>query len=404
MTKFSLKEVAPCLFAIFIDVLGFGLVAPLLVAIFTSPTHNLFDIASTSLRYFYLGLSLSLYPILMFFGTSFIGDLSDIIGRKKTLLLSMMGIAIGFLIMSIGVMTSSLFLFLLGRGISGLVSASQSVALAAISDLSTKENKAIHLSYVALIQCIGFVLGPLMGGVLSGTTFYTPFLVASLLALTAFLWIAFCFEETFKKLKNKTISIQRFLTVFVEAYHNKRVRHLSFAFFTMQVAVALYLPVILILFTTDFGYSPLYLGLFNGYLGVGFALGLLFLLPQLLKRYKIEQIVCLCLFVCLISQFFSSFLHSQVILWLLALPLAITLQTAFSGMFTSFSNAVDERSQGWVMGISVATMAIAWAVSGFSAQLIPLFGTHMLIFFGSLLMGISTYAMKKYCSHYARTT
>jgi MFS family permease len=230
-TQFSLKEVAPCLFAIFIDILGFGLVAPLLVALFTSPEHNIFAIASPTMRYFYLGLSLSLYPILMFFGTSFIGDLSDIIGRKKTLLFSMMGITIGFLIMSIGVMASSLFLFLIGRGISGLVSASQSVALAAISDLSTKQNKAIHLSYVALIQCIGFVLGPLLGGVLSGTTFYTPFFVASLLALFAFLWIALGFEETFKKLSNKTISVLRFLTVFADAYHNKRVRHLSLVFF-----------------------------------------------------------------------------------------------------------------------------------------------------------------------------
>jgi hypothetical protein len=133
---------------------------------------------------------------------------------------------------------------------------------------------------------------------------------------------------------------------------------------------------------------------------VGFALGLLLVLPQLLKRYKIEQIVCLCLSVSLISQFFSSFLDSQFILWLFGLPLAIAVQIAFSGMFTSYSNAVDERSQGWVMGISVAVMAIAWAVSGFSAQLILLFGSHALIFIGSVFMGLSAYAMKKYCSHY----
>ncbi|MBX9922884.1 MAG: MFS transporter [Rhabdochlamydiaceae bacterium] len=400
MAKFSFKEVAPCLFAIFIDILGFGLVAPLLVAIFTSPESNIFAIASSSLRYLCLGVTLALYPLLMFFGTSFIGDLSDVIGRKKTLLFSMIGMAFSFVLMSIGIVASSLTLFLLGRGLSGLVSASQSVALATISDLSTKDNKAIHLSYVALIQCIGFVVGPLMGGVLSGTTFYAPFLWAALFAFLAFLWIAFSFEETFTKRSDKRISIMRFLNVFTEAYQNKRIRELGFVFLLMQIGVGLYLPIILILLTTEFGYKPLFLGLFNGYMGAGFAVGLLLVLPQMLKRLKIEQIVCISLFTTFLAQFFSSIFHAQVLIWLLAFPFAIAVEIAFSGMFTSFSNAADERSQGWVMGISVAIMAIAWAVAGFSAQLVPIFGVHTLVFIGSLFLVASGLFMKKYCSNH----
>ncbi len=401
MARFSFKEVAPCLFAIFVDILGFGLVAPLLVALFTSPETNIFGITSSSLRYLCLGITLALYPLLMFFGTSFIGDLSDIIGRKKTLLFSMVGMTFSFVLMSIGIVVSSLALFLLGRGLSGLVSASQSVALATISDLSTKDNKAIHLSYVALIQCIGFVVGPLMGGVLSGATFYTPFLWAALLAFAAFLWIAFSFEETFVKRSTKRISILRFLKVFSEAYQNKRIRELGFVFLLMQIGVGLYLPIILILLTTEFGYTPLFLGLFNGYMGAGFALGLLFVLPQMLKRFKIEQIVWIALFTTLLAQLFSSILHTQTLIWLLAFPFAIAIEIAFSGMFTSFSNAADENSQGWVMGISVAIMAIAWAVAGFSAQLIPIFGAHILIFIGSLFLGLSALLMKKYCSNHS---
>jgi MFS family permease len=281
-----------------------------------------------------------------------------------------------------------------------LVAASQSVALATISDLSTKENKAIHLSYIALIQCLGFIVGPLMGGVLSDMTFYAPFLWAALFAFAASLWIAFSFEETFVKKSNKRISIVRFLKVFVEAYQNKRIRELSVVFLLMQIGVGLYLPIILILLTTEFGYAPPSLGLFNGYIGAGFALGLLFVLPQMLKRFKIEQIVWISLFTTFLAQFFSSILHTQTLLWLLAFPLAIAVEIAFSGMFTSFSNATDERSQGWVMGISVAIMAIAWAVAGFSAQLVPIFGVHTLIFIGSLFLGASAFLMRRYCSNH----
>jgi MFS family permease len=396
--KFSFKEVAPCLFAIFIDVMGFGLIAPLMIAFFTSPENNIFGVESSSLRYLYLGIALALYPLMMFFGSSFIGDLSDIIGRKKTLLLSMLGMTICYVLMGISVAISSLFLFILGRGLSGLVAASQSIALATITDLSTKENKAIHLSYVALIQCLGFVAGPLFGGVLSSTTLYAPFLGAALFAFASSIWIVVSFKETFLKKSTKRMSLDRVVKIFVEAYQNKRIRELSLAFFMMQVGVGLYVPIVLILLATEFGYSPFYLGLFNGYLGVGFALGLLLVLPRMLKRFRIEQIVYIALFTTLLTQFLTSVLRTQEFIWLLAFPLAIALEIAFSGMFTAYSNAADETSQGWAMGISVAIMAIAWAIAGFSTQLAPIFGAHILLFIGSVFIGISGVLMKKYCS------
>ena len=109
--QFSFKEVAPCLFAIFIDVMGFGLVAPILVALFTNPDHNVFQIQSESIRYLCLGLNLALYPLFMFFGTSFVGDLSDAIGRKKTLAFSMFGMAFGFFLMGFGIMIANLLVF-----------------------------------------------------------------------------------------------------------------------------------------------------------------------------------------------------------------------------------------------------------------------------------------------------
>lgn len=400
MAKFSFKEVMPCLFAIFVDVLGYGLVAPLLVALFTSPERDVFEISYVSLRYLDLGLTLALYPLLMFFGSSFIGDLSDIIGRKKTLILSMVGMGLGFSLMGIGIIASSLTLFFIGRGLSGLLSASQSVALATLSDLSTQENKAIHLSYVALVQCLGYVIGPLMGGVLASMTLYAPFLGAALLAIVAFFWILLSFEESYLKKSSKRVSLTRFFKVFIEAYQNQRIRELCLIFFAMQVGVALYFPVILILLTYEFQYTPPLLGVFNGYLGIGFALGLLLILPRMLKQYKIEKIVLIALFTTLLGQFLSSLLHPQVLLWIVALPWALAVEIAFSGMFTSFSNATDEASQGWAMGIAVAVIAIAWALAGFSTQWVHLLGPRPFIMIGSAFLLISTLLMKKYRSKY----
>jgi MFS family permease len=403
MVKFTFKEVAPCFFAIFIDILGFGLVAPLFVTIFTSPWANVFEIATAHARYLLLGLTLALYPLLMFFGSSFIGDLSDMIGRKKTLLISMGGMAVGFFIMGIGVVTFNLWLFLMGRGISGLVAASQSVALATISDISTNENKAIHLSYVSLIQCVGLVVGPLIGGVLSNLAFYAPFVCAGICACISVLWIFFAFEETFTKQVQKKVSLLRVVTIFIEAYQHQRIKDLSVAFLLMQIGIAFYFPFILIAFTTQFHYTPVQLGLFNGYLGVGFTIGLLVFLPWMLKRDKIEKIVYLSLLATFFAQLFSSIFPTEAFLWIAAFFYAISIELAFTGMFTAYSNAADETSQGWAMGVSVAVMAIAWAIAGACIQFVPQLGVYTLIFIGSLCLGLSAHLMRRYYVRYILT-
>lgn len=401
MKKFSFKEIAPCLFAIFVDILGFGLVAPLVVAFFTMPQYNLFQLATAWERYLCLGVTLALYPLLMFFGTAFIGDLSDIIGRKKTLSLSMAGMALSFLMMGFGIWQASLTWFLLGRGLSGLVSASQSVALAAVSDLSTPENKAVHLSYIALVQCIGFIVGPLIGGVLSAVRWDTPFWGAAGFALLALFWILWEFEETAVKSEGQ-IQISRIWTVFADAYKDRRILSLSIVFLLMEIGVALYLPIMLILFTTQWGYSSVELGLFNGFLGVGFALGLVLVLPRLVKRFTIEQGVFFSLIIVTLAQLFSSITHVAWILWALAFVYAIAVEIAFSGMFTAFSNAASADSQGWVMGIAVAVMAIAWAVAGGITMSVPVIGVYKSIFFGAILLGISAVWMRRYCRQYVK--
>ena len=142
--------------------------------------------------------------------------------------------------MAIGVKISSFSLFMLGRSLSGLVAASQSVALAVIADLSTPENKAVHLSYIAMVQCVGFILGPLIGGVLSESSLAMPFFSASFLGLIAFVWVLCGFEETFIKAVNKKFSFTRIVRVFVEAYQNKSILHLCGAFLAMQLGIGLY--------------------------------------------------------------------------------------------------------------------------------------------------------------------
>jgi len=121
----------------------------------------------------------------------------------------------GFILMGTGVLASSLFLLFFGRALSGLMGASMPVVLAAISDLSPGGDKAIHMSYVALIQSVGFILGPLLGGILSDSqileffNFSLPFFFSAGMGAIAFLWIYLSFKETLQKRKMQTIDFLR---------------------------------------------------------------------------------------------------------------------------------------------------------------------------------------------------
>lgn len=406
---FSAREMAPCFYAIFVDILGFGLVYPVLTALFTSnQTSILPQGTSQELRYFYLSLSFLLYPLFMFFGSSFLGDISDLIGRKKVLLICMGGLAVGFSLMGIGVEFSTITLLFIGRGFCGLMAASMPIALAAIADLSTPQNKAVHMSFVALIQSIGFVLGPFIGGMLSDKqishlfSFSTPFFACGLLALFALLWVWVGFEETFIKKTHKKIDLKRFFNVFVEASKHKKIRLLALVFLFMQMGLSFYLQLILIYYTQAFHYSSLMMGIFNAYLGIWFAIGLILVVPYMAKRYPVEKIAIASLLITGLSELFIAFTSNQIHLWGLAIPLGIAVNVGFTSMLTSFSNAADANQQGWAMGITGSIVAVSFVFTGLSPTLVPLLGVKNLIFIGALFMILSCALMWLYSNKYIK--
>lgn len=310
------------------------------------------------------------------------------------------GISISFFVMGISIATSSLWLFLIARSFSGLVPASQSVAFAALSDLSTQENKATHLSYVVLVPCLWFVLGPLVGGVFSTSNYFTPFIYSGIAAAIAFLWIFYGFKKTHREKTQAKIELKRIYQIFTKAYQEKPFFLLCFVFLFMQISLGLFLPIILIFFSTQFNYSPLLMGLYNAYLGVGFALGLLVILPRLVKRYAVERL-CVSTLACIfVIQSISGCLSLEIPQWILGFFYAVFVQITYFLMFTAFSNAASKHAQGWIMDLSVAMMAIAWAFAGFGPNSIPLISSNGVIILGGLFLGISFVLMWIYTKKY----
>lgn len=162
----------PIFLIVFIDLLGFGLILPLLP----------FYAESFGASELVVGLLIASYSFMQFIGAPILGRLSDRWGRRPVLLLSQFGTFAGFLILGVA---NSLPLLFLARIIDGLSGANLSTAQAYISDVTEEKDRAKSFGLIGAAFGLGFILGPAAGGWLSTFGYQVPaFAAAGLSALT----------------------------------------------------------------------------------------------------------------------------------------------------------------------------------------------------------------------------
>ncbi|MCH9630419.1 MAG: Tetracycline resistance protein, class C [Chlamydiia bacterium] len=383
----SIKEMSPLLMAIGIDLMGFALVFPVLTAMITS-ADSIVPNASHAYKSMLLSFGYFLYPLFMLFGASFLGDLSDNWGRKRTLSACMIGICVSFFLMTLGVYIKILSIFMIGRAFSGLMAGSQPVAQATVADLSQGTAKARNMSILAFVNSISFMIAPLIGGILSDPKvvpffgFWTPFLFASLLGLITYFWVQFGFTESFQA-KKAPIDWTRPVRVFKEAYQMKNVRLISFAFLVVQLGIALFLQYMVIFLNDKYHYSSLVMGLYYGYIGIFFSLSLLVIVPILVKRFTFEKLVMWSLLCTGLIILAAIIYQKEVFIWVMTALFGLSHNIAYAVLMTTFSNQVSQDKQGWVMGIYGSCIALGFALGGLTALLLPVFHTLGLIFLGA---------------------
>ncbi|MFM0646013.1 MFS transporter [Paraburkholderia bryophila] len=403
-SKLNLKLLGPCLLAIAIDAMGFGLVYPMMSAIFNDPQAGILATDATpQLRNFYLGLGYGIYPFFMFFGSSLMGNLSDGYGRRKILLLCIAGLSASYFLMALGVFQASVWLLLVGRGLSGLMAGCQGIAQAAITDMSTPDNKAYNMSIMSLAFSAGVIVGPVLGGVTSDRTiapifnYGTPFLLVGALSAACAIWTACSYRDTAQAVGATRIDLLLPLRIVYQAAMHKEVAFLSVVFFLMQVGYGLYLQTIMLLLQTKFHYSSSQLGLFSGLIGVCFVLGLLFVVRLMLRVWGVVDIAKTGLLIAGVCQILSALFPQEIVLWCLATLVGCFDMVAYTTMYTAYSDAVSEQRQGWALGIAGSVMAVAWVVTGLLTNLLPLFGETGLLLVGGVSFVISFLMMSAYC-------
>ncbi|EQA54423.1 TCR/Tet family MFS transporter [Leptospira kmetyi] len=173
---------------ILIDVIGFGIIIPVLPKLIQELTHGSLSEAAWD-----GGLLMFAYSIVQFVCAPFVGALSDRYGRRPILLASLFGFALDYLFLTFA--PSILWLFV-GRVVAGIMGASFTTGYAYIADISPPEKRAENFGILGAAFGLGFIIGPVIGGSLGQFGSRAPFLVAAGFALLNWLFGYFILPES----------------------------------------------------------------------------------------------------------------------------------------------------------------------------------------------------------------
>lgn len=200
-----LKNRKPALGFIFItlllDVIGFGIIIPIIPKYISHLIGS--DLSNASI---YSGWLMFSFSVMQFLFSPVLGSLSDRYGRRPILLISLFGFGLNYLIIAFAPTIGWLFV---GRILAGIMGASFTTASAYIADISTPEKRAQNFGLIGAAFGLGFIIGPVMGGILGHYGMKLPFLVAAGLTFVNWAYGYFVLPESLPKRYRRRFDFRR---------------------------------------------------------------------------------------------------------------------------------------------------------------------------------------------------
>lgn len=361
----------PLLLLIFIDDMGNALFYPLLPPILLNPLGGVLPAETTeAVRQFDYGLVLAIFPFMMFLSAPILGDLSDIYGRKKVLIVSLIGTIFGYLVTAMGVSYQNFGLLLFGRALDGLTAGNFPIAQAAIIDLSEPEQKAENISLLVFAISLGFIFGPMMSAVLSSPNLLswfnlaTPLYAASLFGLVNLIMIFFLFNDTNKPRQSMvTVNIKRALDLFLDAFRHQHIRYLSMLLLFLLLGWGTYIQYVSAFLYKEYHISDHAIAGFNVLMAISFAVSSMVIIRILLTYWSNAVITCMALAISCVGALLTVLTDQALYAWIGLIPLSVGIAISHTTIITLYSDEVDNDHQGWVMGVTSSVMSVAITVS-----------------------------------------
>jgi MFS transporter, DHA1 family, tetracycline resistance protein len=353
------------LITVFLDMMGIGLVIPVLPALIATFTSD------RDAQTYWYGAMLGSYGLMQFVSAPLLGAVSDRLGRRPVLLISIFGLAFTFLLTAI---SPFLWLLLVARVIGGAAGGSYSVASAYVADVTNPEQRSRSFGILGVAFGLGFIFGPMIGGTMALADIRLPYFAAATLGSINWLYGFFVLPESLPADRRKAFSFARAnpFSALITLIRVHGVGNLIWVY-ALTVFPQYILQCTWVLYTTfRFSWAPWENGVSLFLAGIVFATSQGVLLGHLLRKFGDSRTALFGLISSTLAYVFYGLAFQGWMIYAIILGNALG-SLAGPALQGIISKSVDPREQGVTMGSLTSINSLMGVIA-------PLIGTPLLSF------------------------
>jgi len=324
---------------VFIDLLGFGIIIPLM------PFYATHFGASA----FQVGMLATSFSLMQFLFAPLWGRWSDVIGRRPIILIGLLGSAVSYLAFGLA---HSLTLLFVSRCLAGIAGANIPTAQAYIADSTTPENRAKGMGMVGAAFGLGFIFGPALGGFLSQWGYQAPALFAAGLSLLNFLAALVLLPESLPPERRTTARRRSRVDVFRHAIARPRLPTVLAVFFLIVSAFASFESMFALYSQARFGFDSVTIGFLFAGVGVILAIVQGLLVGRVVRRLGEHRLVPAAIALLAIGLALVWVAGSVPALAFASAVIAVGMGFQSPSMLSVISQLSDPADQGAMLGVS----------------------------------------------------
>lgn len=365
--KPSLMILIPILMIMFLFVASEGMVIPILAPTLASPlspNHDLLLGYSPLIHKITYGVFMGIYPVLLFIFAPILGAFSDVIGRKKVLMFSLILGIISTFAQGLGMLLSSLCLLFLGRIVISAVSGVDGTAQAALLDRCSEKYKSRYIGYTLFIYSIGFLTGPAIAGFFiseksdGNLSFAEPFYIMTIGFVIATIWLFFALpNDTITK--TKKIDFFEGVKDMILVFKDKRFRKLTTIFVIGNLGGGCYAMTIPIYLLENFNFSEKLLAWYMAFGSFISAIVFIVITPILVKYFNKIKLSNFCYLFIAIAALIAYFAPNQAYLWVCAVISMLGFCCAYSACLDSYAELVGQNRKAWILSVVLSIWGLA---------------------------------------------
>jgi MFS transporter, DHA1 family, tetracycline resistance protein len=362
------KRLLSVILVVFIDLLGFSLILPLLPYYAETFKANAFV----------TGLLVASYAVAQLIGAPILGRLSDRFGRRPLLLVSIFGTFLGFLLLGFA---GALWMLFTARIIDGFTGGNLSIAQAYITDVTDVKDRSKGLGLIGAAFGLGFIIGPVTGGFLSKWGYDVPAFAAAAMSFLNLILIYFWLPESLSKEKRSSMNDKKpaiTLKALLTALQRPFTGSILITRFFYGLAFAVFQTIFSLYTLAKFNLSASGTGLILTYVGVLAVITQGFLVGRLTNKFRDDLLITSCVALMAVSLVGWALAPSVIALLVILTPIALSGGILNTLLSSTLTKAVESEEVGGILGLSAS-------VESSTRIFAPIIG-------GALLQGIGTWA------------